>query len=94
MNHPVQEMVKKVFEEMTGMINPKFALDGCSAPNFTCTVKSLARSMANLAKPVGFSNERKIAIKRLKESALKNPFLIFLKISKHFQWHQKPLKLE
>ena len=76
MNHPVQEMVKKAFEEMTGIINPKFALDGCSAPNFTCTVKSLARSMANLAKPVGFSNERKIAIKRLKESVLKNPLLI------------------
>ncbi len=75
-NHPVQEMVKKVFEDLTGVSDPKFGLDGCSAPNFTCTVKSLARSMANLANPIQFRNERKIAITRLKDSALRNPHLI------------------
>ncbi len=75
-DHPVQVMVQKAFEEMTGFTDPKFALDGCSAPNFTCTVEALARSMANLARPDGFSQQRKLAITRLREAVLQNPYLI------------------
>ena len=39
-NHPVQQIVK-TFEEITGFQNPIHALDGCSAPNFACSIKSL-----------------------------------------------------
>ncbi|MED5530970.1 MAG: asparaginase [Pseudomonadota bacterium] len=75
-DHPVQKMVKSTFEEMTDCIDPKFALDGCSAPNFCCSVRSLARSMAILARPEGFGNVRKIAINRLQEAVIQNPHLI------------------
>ena len=75
-NHPVQLMVKKVFEEMTNFKNPNFALDGCSAPNFTCSVRALARSMANLSRPEAFGERRKMAIERLKTAVIENPNLI------------------
>ncbi len=74
--HPVQKMVKEVFEQMTGFVNPKFALDGCSAPNFSCSIKGLAKSMANLARPEGFGGRRKMAIRRLQEAVLLHPDLI------------------
>ena len=74
--HPVQVMVKKVFEEMTNFNNSNYALDGCSAPNFACSVKALATAMANFAQPNEFEDKRKIAIKRLKEAVLQNPYLI------------------
>jgi L-asparaginase II len=48
-DHPVQRAVKAAFEEMTGETSPGHGIDGCSAPNFACTVAGLARAMARMA---------------------------------------------
>lgn len=47
--HPVQKAVRAAFEEVTGETSPGYGIDGCSAPNFACTVAGLARAMAGFA---------------------------------------------
>lgn len=47
--HPVQRAVRDAFEEMTGAPSPGFGIDGCSAPNFACTLSGLARALAGMA---------------------------------------------
>ena len=50
-DHPVQQAVKSAFEEVTGETSPGYGIDGCSAPNHTCTIEGLARAMAAFAAP-------------------------------------------
>ncbi len=45
LDHPVQVAIKAAFEEVTGETSPGHGIDGCSAPNFACTVTGLARAM-------------------------------------------------
>lgn len=52
-DHPVQKAGKAAFEEVTGETSPGWGIDGCSAPNFACTVAGLARAMAAFANPGG-----------------------------------------
>ncbi len=51
LDHPVQQAVKAAFEEVTQETSPGHGIDGCSAPNFACTVTGLARAMAAFADP-------------------------------------------
>lgn len=44
-DHPVQQGVRRVFEEVTGETSPGFGIDGCSAPNFATSMHGLARAM-------------------------------------------------
>lgn len=53
LDHPVQTAIKSAFEEVTEETSPGFGIDGCSAPNHTCTVTGLARAMAAFAAPGG-----------------------------------------
>jgi len=48
-DHPVQRAVRAAFEDVTGGESPRWAIDGCSAPNFATTVAGLARAMAFFA---------------------------------------------
>lgn len=50
-DHPVQRAVRAAFEEVTDETSPGYGIDGCSAPNFACTVTGLARAMAAFATP-------------------------------------------
>ncbi|MGB0798039.1 MAG: asparaginase [Planktomarina sp.] len=50
-DHPVQKATKDAFEEMTGETSPGYGIDGCSAPNWACSVAGLARAMAKCADP-------------------------------------------
>ncbi len=44
--HPVQKAILNTFEEVTGETSPGYGIDGCSAPNWACTIGGLARAMA------------------------------------------------
>ncbi|WP_238365780.1 asparaginase [Mesobacterium pallidum] len=44
-DHPVQLAARDAFEEVTGAPSPGFGIDGCSAPNFACTMEGLGRAM-------------------------------------------------
>ncbi|MEL6452679.1 MAG: asparaginase [Pseudomonadota bacterium] len=47
--HPVQTACREAFERMTGAPSPGFGIDGCSAPNFACTLHGMAQAMARFA---------------------------------------------
>ncbi len=47
--HPVQTACLEAFEATTQETSPGFGIDGCSAPNFACTLHGMARAMAQFA---------------------------------------------
>jgi len=73
--HPVQRAVKAAFEETTGETSPGFGIDGCSAPNFACTLGGLARAMARFA-AAGEGDARGRAMVRLRRAMAAHPELV------------------
>ncbi|MFM1967413.1 MAG: hypothetical protein RL590_270 [Actinomycetota bacterium] len=47
-NHPLQNAIKKEFEELSGEKISKVAVDGCGAPLFALSLKGLANAVRNL----------------------------------------------
>ncbi len=74
-DHPVQRAVKAAFEEVTGETSPRFGIDGCSAPNFACSVTGLARAMAAFA-GAGEGDARGRAMVRLRSAMAAHPELV------------------
>ena len=73
--HPVQRAVRAAFEDVTGETSPGYAVDGCSAPNFACTLAGLARAMAAFAAADG-AGARSAAMVRLREAMVLHPELV------------------
>ena len=73
-DHPVQKSVKAAFEEMTDVASAGWAPDGCSAPNFTTTVRGLANAMAKMAAPG--SGVRGDAARSLVQAMIARPDLV------------------
>lgn len=48
-DHPVQRACLEAFERVTQETSPGYGIDGCSAPNFACTLQGMARAMAHFA---------------------------------------------
>lgn len=63
--HPLQRAILEAFEATTGETSPGFGIDGCSAPNFACTVEGLARAMAFFAAAPENGTARERAAHRL-----------------------------
>ncbi|MTH76681.1 asparaginase [Paracoccus aestuariivivens] len=74
LDHPVQMAVREAFEETTGERVAGWGVDGCSAPNFACSVEGLARAMAGFAKPA--NDSRGAAQRRLVEAMIAHPELV------------------
>ncbi len=75
--HPVQMAVREAFEDMTGAASPGFAIDGCSAPNFSTTLHGLARAMARFAvadPDTGSARDRAAA--RLRQAMIAHPEMV------------------
>jgi hypothetical protein len=68
--------VKSAFEEVTGETSPGYGIDGCSAPNFACTVTGLARAMGHFAAATGAGNARDRAMHRLTRAMAAHPVLV------------------
>ena len=75
-DHPVQRAVRAAFEEMCGAESPGYGIDGCSAPNFACTVHGLALAMARMADPRGLGPAREAAARRLVSAMMAHPLLV------------------
>ncbi|WP_227286436.1 asparaginase [Boseongicola sp. H5] len=75
-DHPVQRAVKAAFEEVTGEDSPGHGIDGCSAPNFACTMTGLARAMAGFAAATGDGGARDQAQFRLTRAMAAYPHLV------------------
>ena len=69
-DHPVQRAVRAAFEEATGAPSPTWAVDGCSVPNFACTLRGLATAMAR------FAAGEVAAMTRLREAMTAHPELV------------------
>ncbi len=76
-DHPVQQLVREAFEDVTGQPSPAFGIDGCSAPNFATTIRGLARAMAKfaVARPSSGS-DRMRAMARLVAAMRSHPDLV------------------
>ena len=74
-DHPVQAAVRAAFEEVTGETSPGHGIDGCSAPNFACTVEGLARAMARFA-TARETDGRGRAMVRLRQAMMVHPELV------------------
>ena len=75
-DHPVQRAVREAFEAMTGETSPGWGIDGCSAPNFACTLAGLARAAAGMADPDTQGATRSGAARMLVEAMSTHPDLI------------------
>ncbi|MGL4311653.1 MAG: asparaginase [Paracoccaceae bacterium] len=75
-DHPVQRAVKAAFEEVVQETSPGHGIDGCSAPNFACTVTGLARSMAFFAGSDPDGDARNRAAARLWRAMAAHPELV------------------
>ncbi|MEC9435308.1 MAG: asparaginase [Pseudomonadota bacterium] len=76
-DHPVQRAAKEAFYAMTGDDEGLgHVVDGCSAPNFACTVTGLARAMARMADPSAIGGVRAAAAARLQEAMRAHPELV------------------
>ncbi|WP_348524763.1 asparaginase [Paracoccus marinaquae] len=73
-DHPAQRAVKQTFEEVTGETSPGHGIDGCSAPNWSCSLEGLARAMAAFARPGG--DRRGRAMRQLVDAMRAHPELV------------------
>lgn len=73
-DHRVQQAVKAAFEEVTGETSAGFGIDGCSAPNWTCSLEGLARAMARFANPG--QDRRGQAMRRLVDAMRTHPEMV------------------
>lgn len=74
-DHPVQKAVLEAFEDVTGETSPGYGIDGCSAPNFACSLTGMARAMAWFA---GAKDRtlRERAAQRLRRAMVAHPALV------------------
>lgn len=73
-DHPVQTAVKAAFEEVTGEVSPGYGIDGCSAPNWSCSLAGLGRAMAAFADPG--QDRRGQAMRRLVDAMRTHPEMV------------------
>lgn len=76
LDNPVQRAVRAAFEDVTGEASAAVGIDGCSAPNFACTMAGLARAMAAFAAAGGGSDARGRAMVALREAMMAHPELV------------------
>ncbi|MBL4929705.1 asparaginase [Fuscibacter oryzae] len=76
LDHPLQKAIKASFEEVTNETSAGWGIDGCSAPNFACSVTGLARSMSAFASASEDGNTRQKAMHRLTRAMATYPELV------------------
>lgn len=75
-DHPVQQAVLAAFEEMSGETAAGYGIDGCSAPNFACSLRGVATAMARMADPKGLGAVREGAACDLVAAMKAHPDLV------------------
>ena len=75
-DHPVQKAARAAFEEVVQETAPHWGIDGCSAPNFACTVTGLARAMQFFAAANPDGDARQSAAARLTRAMMAFPELV------------------
>ena len=74
--HPVQKACLNAFEDLTQETSPGFGLDGCSAPNFICSMHGMARAMGWFSAAREGQGVRARAAARLVNAMQAHPVLV------------------
>lgn len=75
--HPVQQMVERIFSELSGVPGPlPHAIDGCTVPNFAVPLRALALAMARMADPRRLAPDRATACRRIVAAMTAHPELV------------------
>lgn len=77
-DHPVQQRVRAVLEEMSGLDLSRAprGTDGCGIPVIGISLSGMARAMARLADPKGLAEERAAAGKRILDAMAAAPLMV------------------
>lgn len=76
-DHPVQRAIRAATAETAREEVGRFAIDGCSAPNFAVSLRGLATAMAGYAAPEeAFGGVRGQAAARLRDAMMAHPVLV------------------
>jgi L-asparaginase II len=77
-DHPVQERIAHVLEDLTGFrLGPDVrGIDGCSVPNWAIPLSGLARAFARFATSEALDAERARACRRIAEACWAHPNLV------------------
>ena len=78
MDHPVQQRVIGIIEQMTGMdlFDAPKAIDGCGIPTLGIPLGNISLAMARLGNPHDQPEERQAACKRVVTAMTMEPFLV------------------
>ena len=76
--HPVQQRVLGVLEQMSGLYlkNAQRGIDGCGIPVIAIPLVNIALAMARLAVPDDQPEPRQVAAKQIRDAMASEPFLI------------------
>lgn len=77
-DHPVQQRILGVLEQMTGcgLGDAPWAADGCSIPTIAIPLQGLAFAMARIADPDDLSPSRRDAVLRIRRAWAAQPFFV------------------
>ena len=78
LNHPVQQRILGVLEQMTGidLMQHPYGIDGCGAPALSGPMGNWARGFAVFADPSSVSDERAAAIEAIRQGVASAPLMI------------------
>jgi L-asparaginase II len=74
--HPVQQKVHAVLEDLTGVALDCRAVDGCSVPTWAIPLKNLAHAFAKFGSSHGLSGRRAQAAARLRAACARYPWYV------------------
>ena len=75
-DHRIQKEIKKVFGELSGETIEKYGIDGCSAPNFMCSLRGMGSAMFHLAESSSLGKSRAKSINTILNSMYSFPNLV------------------
>jgi L-asparaginase II len=77
-DHPIQEQIRDVMENLTGaaLAHDNCGVDGCSIPTYAVPLKGLAHGFAKMATGAGLELQRAAASKRIFEACMAEPFYV------------------
>ncbi|MQQ08510.1 asparaginase [Epibacterium sp. SM1979] len=75
-DHPVQQTVRATFDALTGETSQHVGLDGCSAPNFSCSMRGMARAMAWFATAHHREDAQSLAAVQIRDAMMAHPELV------------------
>ena len=75
-HHDLQKEIKNVLEELSGESISKYGIDGCSAPNFMCSLRGLGSAMFHFADQKALGKVRSKSLSAILNSMYNFPKLV------------------